>query len=904
MEGPSHPLPATVDDAVERSAAPDEVGAAVGRLVATHDGLADRLEDDDLLDALVAVLGASRSLTRLLEHDATAVDVLADLDRRIDLPTDAVPAFVHAKQLEYLRIAARDLSGGDDLEATGAALAQLGIAVLAGADVLATAAEPAPSNVRLAVVGMGKLGGLELNYSSDIDIMFVGDGDGDVLNRRARRIMEIAGQCFRVDANLRPEGRNGPLVRSIESFEAYWDRWAEPWEFQALLKAVPVAGDVEQQDRFADTAARTLWTHPFDTDDLRSLRDMKARAEQEVARKGLTDREVKRGRGGIRDIEFTVQLLQLVHGHLDEDLRSPNTLATLAEMASAGYIDTDDAAQLADSYRFLRVVEHRLQLVDEQQVHTLPTDPIALDRLARTMGRRDLPEGSALEQLDRDVRLTQLRVRTIHERVYFRPLLEAFSHTEGGLSPEAAVTRLQAFGFTDAKRTQAAVRDLTRGLNRSSRMMQQLLPLLLDWLSRSPDPELRLVMLRNLLGAPQRTSVLVEAFRESPDAARALCTVLGTSQLLGDILQHNPDLVSRLPHEARLRTHARAELVASAATTALWRDEATDQQDALRRWKDRNLLGIAARDVLDHTTSVATIGADLTALGEASLEVALQALEPQVPFVVIAMGRFGGAELSYGSDLDVLFAYDGAGTNDVTEARRIATRLLKFLAGSTPARRIYEVDADLRPEGRQGPMARSIEGFQRYWDDYALVWERQAMVRARPVAGDLALGHRLLALLDDKIWGTGLNELDAREIRRLKARIEGERIPAHEDPLFHLKLGRGSLSDIEWTAQLLQLRHGVRATGTWAALDALEAAGHLTSEDADVLRASYRFCERTRNRWFLVKSSAGDALPTQPEQARWLALSLGTTAGQLREEYRRVTRRARRVVERVFYDQP
>jgi [glutamine synthetase] adenylyltransferase / [glutamine synthetase]-adenylyl-L-tyrosine phosphorylase len=881
---------------IERSADPARVAAALDQLQQAHEDLDGRLDDDPGLGTrLVAVTAASRSLTRLLTTDRAALDVLVDVAARPAVDAASVERLVEWKRLEFLRIAARDLTGIDDLVGASAAMAQLANDVIRSACLLA-------GSERLAVIGMGKLGGRELNYSSDVDVIFVGDGEAGELDAGARRVMEITRHCFRVDANLRPEGRDGRLVRSIESYEAYWDRWAEPWEFQALLKAAPAGGDEPLGARFTDTAQRWLWSHPFSADDLRSLRAMKHRAEDLVSRRGLDEREIKTGPGGIRDIEFTVQLLQLVHGHADPDLRSPNTLAALEEMAQAGYVDPEDAAQLVDAHRFLRTVEHRLQLVDEQQVHTIPSDADALEHLARVLGYRDARDGSASERFSRELRRQQLAVRAIHERIYFRPLLEAFAATPGALSPESAEARLIAFGFTDARRTQAAVRELTRGLNRTSRLMQQLLPLMLDWLSTSPDPDLGLLQLRNTLSARSRQSTLVEAFRESPDAAQKLCLILGTSRLLGDVLARNPDLVARLPYPDRLETRPRDELVASATSAAAWRAGGPERQEALRRWNDRHRVGIASRDVFG-SADLSTVGRDLTAVAEASVEVALATLEPAVPFAVVAMGRFGGAELSYASDLDVIFVYDGSGSADRIEADRLASSLLRLVGGPTPAERIYDIDADLRPEGRQGPMARSLAAFDAYWDRYALVWERQAMIRARPVAGDLELGRRLLDHLHGAIWDGGLSAEDTREIRRMKARIERERLPAGGDPAFHLKLGRGSLSDIEFTAQLLQLRHGVDEPSTVRALEKLVAGEILGSADGETLIEAYRFCEETRNRWYLVNSGPGDALPTSPNELLWLARALATTPTELREHYRRVTRRARRVVERVFYGQ-
>jgi glutamate-ammonia-ligase adenylyltransferase len=897
-------FPVGLEDLAERSAAPAAVRVALDHLAETAPSAMDRVESSPAVArALVAVLASSRSLTRVIDaRPDEAIDTLSTLHVRRPTDVGDVEALVAWRNLEFLRIAARDLTGVDQLEQVGSSLAALARDVLEVACRLSLTDD----DVTISVIGMGKLGGDELNYSSDIDVLFVGEGPRDALDQHARSIMDIARRTFRVDANLRPEGRDGPLVRSVESYEAYWDRWAEPWEFQALLKARPVAGDAALGERWFESAQRSLWSRPFDTDALRSLRTMKARAESEVARKGLDTRELKRGPGGIRDIEFTVQLLQLVHGHLDPDLRGPTTLSTLDEMTSGGYIDHEDGRLMADSYRLLRTVEHRLQLVDEQQVHTLPTDAAAIDQLARVMGRRDDRDATAGEQLELELRSVQTTVRGIHQRVYFRPLLESFATSaadDANLGPDAAIARLRAFGFTDARRTQAAIGELTRGLNRSSRLMQQLLPLLLDWLSQSPDPDLGLLLLRNLLTGPRQSRQIAETFRESPAAAQSLCILAGTSRLLGDIVIANPDLVSRLPDSDQLATKDRSGLIETATKALKMRVGITEQQGSLRRWQERNLLGIGARDVFGHA-DVESVGLDLTALAEATIQTALVALDPQIPFAVIGVGRFGGAELAYSSDLDVMFVHDGGSAKHADEARRLSMALLRMIGGATPSSRIYEIDCDLRPEGKNGPLSRGLDSFAIYWREHALTWERQAMTRARVVAGDRALGDELLDEIETWVWRPGLSAEGIRDIRRMKARIETERIPIGEDADYHLKLGRGSLSDIEFTTQMLQLQYDVRATGTIDGLRALREADVLDTEDAAILTEAYEFCEQVRNRWYLVNSAPGDSLPSQPESLLWLARSLDTHTGELREQYKRVTRRARAVVERVFYGFP
>jgi len=900
---------------IERSAAPAAVAVAIERMAERDSSIVGRLTDDVALsDAVVAVTAASRSLAELCVSDPAAVEVLTDLDRRPRLDGLAgVEDLAGWKRLEMLRIAGRDLVGLDDLPTVGRALAVLAAEVLEASCTLAGLADAggnlADAGGGLAVIGMGKLGGMELNYASDVDLMFVAD-DPVAGEKAARAVLDVARSCFRVDVDLRPEGRDGPLVRSLASYEAYWDRWAKTWEFQALLKARPVAGDAAMGAAFSASAGARAWGRSFTSDDLREVRAMKARAEEHLARKGLTDREVKRGRGGIRDIEFAIQLLQLVHGAQDAALRSPNTLDALGELGRAGYVDLDDARALDHAYRLLRTVEHRLQLVHEEQVHVLPDDAASLSHLARVMGYRDNAEGTAGELLVRYLRRQQATVRSIHEHLFFRPLLDALLAASPSpplaLTPDAVETRLTAFGFTDATRTRQALAELTRGLTRSSRLMQQLLPLLLGWLAESPDPDLGLLGLRLLAsGDEHRAGELAVAFRESPEGARRLCILLGTSRRLTQTLERHPDLIADLDSAAGLGSRSADELSDGAVGAVGWRTDVGERQRSLERFRRREELRIASADVLSQTPAgadpVVVTGAHLTALAEACLRAALDVVAPALPFAVVAMGRFGGAELSYASDLDVLLVYDGSTPAEFASAEKTAVALLEFLAGPSPARRVYSVDAGLRPEGKDGPLARSLASYAAYYDRWAQVWERQALLRARFVAGDAELGARFRDLIGQHVWRDPFPEADAREIRRMKARIERERMPPGEDPQFHLKLGRGSLSDVEFTAQLLQLQQRVAATGTMAALEALDNGGAMDHGDRVVLGEAYRYCERTRNRWFLIKGEPDDSLPQSAQDLARLARSLGTTAQELRDGYRRVTRRSRQVVERVFY---
>ncbi len=914
-------LPAPVQVAVESSARPGSVVPVLERLAAADAGLLDELGRPDasatgesppsLLDVVVAVLAASPALGRLLQSDPSALNVLRHLDRPVPLELDgpavdparvpppgsgeaggAAGSLVTWSRREQLRVAARDLIGLDDLEAVGRNLSRLADTVLTHAHRLA-----APGAEGVVVVAMGKAGAQELNYASDVDLVLAGEGD-------PRPMLEIARRAFRVDLDLRPEGRSGPLVRSVESYLEYWRRWAKAWERQALLKARVVAGPPGPGAAFAAAGAGFVWDEPFTADDLRELREMKARAEGEIARRHLSGREIKRGPGGIRDVEFSVQLLQLIHGHHDEALRLPATLPALHELARAGYVDVADAASLETAYRFLRLVEHRLQLAEWRQTHTVPADRAGLQWLARVVGLRDDPASAAADKFDAELRRQQRTVRAVHERLFFRPLLEAFSTGTSlplgpALSPAAAGERLAAFGFADEERARAALVELTRGLTRSSRMMQALLPLMLGWLADAPDPDLGLKGLRRLVDVPAtRRDALIGTFRDSPDVARRVCRLLGTSPLLHEPLRRDPELLSRLATEGGLQARTRPDLLAQAQETVGWRDETRERQGGLRRFTSGERAAIASADLLGEA-GVDDVGRRLAELADATLEAALAAIEPRLPLALIGMGSLAGSELTYGSDLDLLVVLGSGAEAELGE--HDAERLLRFVSGETPARRIYNLDLRLRPEGRKGALARSVEGYAEYYRRWAGVWERQALLRARPIAGEPALAGRFMQLAAEVTLGAPFGDGEAREIRRMKARIETERLPAGEDPAFHLKLGPGSLSDVEWTVQLLQLRHGVAGAATLEALDALVAGGALADGDAVCLSDAYRYCQLLRNRVFLVLGAAADALPSTPDRLAVLARSLDTHPSELRDRYRKVTRRARRVTERLFY---
>ncbi len=855
---------------------------------------------------------------------------------------DAEVALRTAYRDEVLVLAAADLAAVSEpalpvlpVEEVAAQLAGLATAALRAALAVAladadAASSDAASDVRdsrLAVIAMGKTGGAELNYVSDVDVVFVAEPAGPGAARLASRTMRVAGEaCFTVDANLRPEGRQGALVRTLDGHVAYYRRWAKTWEFQALLKARPVAGDPELGRAYAEAVAPMVWTAAGRPDFVADVQAMRRRVEEHV-RPDHADRELKLGRGGLRDVEFAVQLLQLVHGRADPALRSPTTLDALGALAAGGYVGRDDGANLAASYRFLRLLEHRLQLQRMRRTHLLPAenDTDALRWLARAAklrpdGRRDAV-GVLLDEWRRNAR----RVRRLHEKLFYRPLLDVASRLAAdGLSPAAAAVRLGALGWASPEGALTHIRALTGGVSRASAIQKALLPVLLNELARTPDPDRGLLAYRRVSEALARTPWYLRLLRDEGLVAERLMMLLGTSALV-------PDLLVRAPEVLRLLAAPGAgqpdELVReSAAAAATLRAAVGRQPDphaaatTARSARRHEMLRIACADLLGKM-GVEQVCRGLSALWVAVLQAVLASAEralggptPPARIAVIGMGRLGGGELGYGSDADVLFVCEPtAGTAD-REAVRFAITVVETvrrqLGGPSPDPPLV-VDADLRPEGRSGPLVRTLASYAVYYARWSEPWEAQALLRARPVAGDAELGRRFMELVDPIRYPEGgLAPATVTEIRRIKARVDAERLPRGADRATHTKLGLGGLADVEWTVQLLQLQHAgdvpeLRTTATLNGLREAAEADLITHDDADELAAGWTMATRARNAVMLVRGRPGDQLPRPGRELAAVAAALGYPPdgdpGVFLDDYRRATRRARTVVERVFY---
>ncbi|GHJ14028.1 bifunctional [glutamine synthetase] adenylyltransferase/[glutamine synthetase]-adenylyl-L-tyrosine phosphorylase [Micromonospora sp. AKA38] len=954
--------------ALSRAADPDLALRQLHRLVEAERQHGDEVAVRDALAAdpglrrrLVAVLGASSALGDHLVANpgqwavlATEPDGLAPTaDGRLDLTaaaklttlTGAVPLLRQAYRLALLRIAAADLTGGRGLEQTMAALSGLADATLATAyDIAVDELPEGTTPPRLAVVAMGKCGGDELNYVSDVDVIFVAAGDDDLIaaTQVATRLIGICGLvAWPVDAALRPEGNRGPLVRTLASHLAYYKRWARTWEFQALLKARPAAGDLALAREWIAALAPLVWTAAERPEAVSDVRSMRRKILDNVPPKEL-EREIKRGPGGLRDIEFAVQLLQLVHGRGDESLRVPGTLPALRALVAGGYVGRADGEALLRGYRFLRAVEHRLQLQGLRRTHTVPTEPAALRWLAAALGYAATPGRSAVEEFRAEWVTHATEVRRLHAKLLYRPLLESVARVpaEGlRLTPEAARHRLEVLGFADPAGALRHLQALTGGVSRTAAIQRTLLPVLLDEFADAPEPDRGLLNYRQVSDKLGSTPWYLRLLRDSGPVARRLARVLSSSKYAADLLAREPEALRLLAEDSELTPRPRETLVEGFVAAAVRHDDPVEATRAVRALRRRELVRIAAADVLSRAGSLApltprppgggarrptvvdvsAVGTALSHVTDATLAAALRAARvaqpgpPGLRFAVIGMGRLGGYESNYLSDADVLFVYDPPPGADESAAgaasaaaHAIAEELRRLLSAPAPDPPLG-VDADLRPEGRQGPLVRSLAAYAQYYARWSKVWEAQALLRARFVCGDADLGAEFEAMVEPVRYpADGLSREQVVEIRRIKARVETERLPRGADPATHTKLGRGGLADVEWAVQLLQLRHAgrlpaLRGTRTLDALAAAREAGLLDPDDAAELAAGWTLAAQVRDALMLVRGRAGDQLPRHGVELAGVVRLLGhEDPGEFLDEYLRTGRHSRTVVQRIL----
>ncbi|MBO1901894.1 bifunctional [glutamine synthetase] adenylyltransferase/[glutamine synthetase]-adenylyl-L-tyrosine phosphorylase [Leucobacter weissii] len=823
-----------------------------------------------------------------------------------------------------------------------AAALEAGLAVARAGALSGAGGVPVPPErlaaTRLAVVAMGKCGARELNVVSDVDVMFVAEAapvqegsafESEAVLRIATRLAAdmmravhdpaLEPPLWQVDANLRPEGRHGPLVRTLGSMLSYYERWGRTWEFQALLKARPIAGDLALGGEFVERTRPMVWSSSAREDFVGSVQRMRERVTEHIADDEL-EVQVKLGPGGLRDIEFSVQLLQLVHGQYDDRLHLRGTIPALAALVDGGYVARSDGERLAADYRSLRVLEHRLQLRELRRTALMPREEEDLRILARAS--RLAATAGELVRLWQGIKQ---EVRRLHLKIFYAPLLSAVASLpdeELVLGSEEARARLHSIGFRDPEGAMRHLAALTRGTSRNARIQRNLLPVLLQWLAEGTDPDHGLLAFRRVSEANRETPWYLRLLRDGSEAAERLTLVLSNSRFAAELLESVPEAVAWLERDELLRPVPLEQLRAEMRALVSRRDGPQAAAEALRTVHRREVLRLALGR-LTLVNDEADVAVGLDAAHTALIDGLLLALEragaeprdarPAVPLALIAMGRYGGQELGFASDIDLIAVYrapEGMDPQQLAAVARTAERTVAELKRLVEDPRFpVDLDFDLRPEGRNGPLVRSLDSYRAYYERWSLTWEAQALLRARPVAGDPGLGADFIALADAIRYPETFSESDVREVRRIKARVESERLPRGVDPKRHLKLGPGGISDVEWLVQLLQLEYGahhaaLRTSSTLGALSGAVEAGVLDGEAREQLEASWSLASSIRSAIKLWSGRGGDALPVNRSELEGIAGVLGLPSGrttEIEEQWFAAARRARAVFERDFF---
>lgn len=891
---------------VEAAAFPAGAEGALVRLVEDHPEVWEDIAEGGIFcRAVVAVSDVSRSFTEavrrdpslleslrpagVLERELTSEDLLENLSEELASKPDT--DIRHWKRSQMLRIMVRDIEGGADLMSVTREVSALADACLIHCFEQARQAHP---DVRMAIIGMGKLGGNELNYSSDVDVVFVhapaADGGSDTARAAAQIARQVmaemstttaSGLLFPVDADLRPEGPAGALSRTPEAHRNYFAKWAHPWERQAWMKARYVVGDMEIANELLNAAREFVWQPDLDPKEIHYIRDLKTKVEESVAKS--QGRDFKRGPGGIRDIEFSTQLLVLVRGRTDPLVRSPNTLLALEQLKRAGSVDPYDANHLSIAYRYLRTVEHRMQLRDERAMYEIPADEEGRNWLARVLGHRDESGKTAVEAFDEQHDRYLSSVRGIQQKLFLRPTLEEFvthSH-EAWLNP---TEQLETLGFKDPEQAARIVEKQMTGTSAAARTLSQVLPSFLSALAETPDPDIGLIRFDWITDGPHRVNAIVPSLRDSPEAVKRLSMLLGSSKVAAGDLRREPDFVPELAEGDLSRSQEQLRAGLEAAIDPV-RDDQDPRRNALRRFVRRERLRILSRHLLE-IASTPQAGREIAELAEVASEAALEVLQEVMGgdnpprMCIIGLGSFGGSEMLYTSDLDAIILYapqDGGGalSKSAKSPAQIAERIAKFWVGdiSQPTAEGYgwEVDLRLRPEGA-GLSVHTVDAYSRYWADRARLWEFQALLKARVVAGDAEMGAEFMESAAGFVYAKRDPKDTAEQLWQMRQRIFEERAQGKTD----IKRGPGGQLDTAFAVQLLQLIYGcdapaIRQPNTLAAIDALADEGILETSEAQALSDGFAWCSKLAAKQYLISGST-EHIGVLPEDSENLDL--------------------------------
>ena len=861
------------------------------------------------------------------------------------------------KRREYLRVGLRDLTGLAGVREVTREISDIARAALqVGLDFILSDLKRrhgAPTvkdekgeerEAAFGVIGMGKLGGRELNFSSDIDLIYIcsedgGETEGDSEGRRAipinefftkagRTLTEVInastedGNVFRVDLDLRPDGSSGPLVNSLHSMETYYESWGRTWERSALIKGRLVAsspkGDTSLEEDFESIITPFVYRRYLDFTAIDEIRLMKEKIDLHLLKRRRNELDVKLGAGGIREIEFFCQGLQLINGGRDSSLRVRSTLKALPLLAEKGHISEDYGEALSRDYKFLRNIEHRLQIVEGRQTQVIPVASEEVVRLSRMMGYRDEGRRAAREQFWGEFLATTDRVYSIYRTLFYSSeeeldrevlpddVLLIFSPDE---SEEDKIERLGRLGFItgrdhrdgkgdgegcgngdddrEAREIYKKALYIVSGpphirlTERVQILLEKIGPTLLHLASNTPDPPMALNHTASLLSSVGSRASFYSLLYENPPVLETITSIFGTSIFLSRaIIDHPENLDSLLSMDLTGGARSVTDLAEGL------RGELTPVEGdyegvmaVLRRFKGEELLRIGIRDILSGrtyrdgedvkgedegpipSTAIKEVTAEITNLGRVILNEAVRAATCEVSikhgpplsewrFGVLGLGKFGAGELIYGSDLDIIFLYDGdpasttSGRKEVSPREfymKVAQRIISLLTLSTKEGVCFEIDTRLRPSGSSGPLVVSRKGLLDYNSKDRAIWERQAMTRAEAAAGDMDFTGEVLKELDELTFKGGLSSEDLGEMRRIRERMEVE-IGQEREGRYNIKTGRGGIVDIEFLVQKLLLEAGtvtLKEASTRRAVEGLTEAGRLAEAEGELLTEAY-----------------------------------------------------------------
>lgn len=863
------------------------------------------------------------------------------------------------KELEYLRIGCRDLAGISPVPEVMLELSDLAAAsIQAALDFhwarLITRHGAPPGigkQMGFVVLGLGKISGDELNFSSDVDLIFLrAPDDGQtagpdivpvakfyesLAHAVTQSLSEVTedGFVFRVDLRLRPEGAKGELVPSLANALHYYLGWGRTWERAALMKAVPVAGDHALGKLFLKKMEPFIFRRHLDYSTLEEMREMKLRIETSLRRKpGIN---IKLGQGGIREIEFFVQALQLINGGRNPGVRAASTLKSLELFQETDLLDEETTSALREAYLFFRKTEHRIQINHQLQTHELPrTEQEQLD-LARRMGYREDGLRAFFSDLERQRRL----VEELFSSLFYSSTEEIVQQCSSGVktivanihSEERVQQLLAEAGFKDPAKSYSTLRgllvpsDMRLRSQKGRRLLERLGPLLLDELLKVPEPETALVALDRYIHSLQSHSGYFSTLLENPPTARFLVKILGESRFFTELLIRHPQSIDSLIGRWTVQHPKERDLLAKELSERLsYCDDYEAELDVLRIFKNEQMLRIGVSHLAGEINSPIARWL-VTELAEVCLEVAVKIAEQEMgrkfgssmrsdalPFVILGLGKLGGTEMTYLSDLDVIFIYDPPGESIGRFSAhewftRLANRIISILSVPTSEGTVFSIDARLRPSGQKGPLVSSLSSFREYHRTTSKLWEKQALIKARPAVGPSGLCNEVAGIVRDCVLRTEISIDDLGEIARLRKRMESE-LAMEDDRHVDLKTGHGGMVDVEFFVQgnilLNAKRHpGVLCQNTLEGLAALRREGLIGEEPFETLDSGYRFLTNLEDRLRIMEHRSVDRMPLEGEKLRGLARRLGYGFGReelLLKDYFSTTNSIREIYDDFF----